>query len=135
MMRWIRLNLRIGSTVVCLRVIAAALFLCLLGSTSAALRAQNPAQGTEASPAQKYFTDVEMVNQDGQTMRLYSDVLKGKVVIINPFFATCTSVCPAMTRNLELLQESLGDALGKRVFIISITVDPATDTPDKLKAY
>src|SRR5690242_17232145 len=38
---------------------------------------------TEQSPAHKYFTDVVLVNQNGEKMRFYSDLLKGKVVIIN----------------------------------------------------
>ena len=38
------------------------------------------------SPAEKYFSDVELINQDGQKLRFYSDVLKDKVVVINTFF-------------------------------------------------
>ncbi|HXG93628.1 MAG TPA: SCO family protein [Blastocatellia bacterium] len=91
-------------------------------------------QGGE-SPSQKYFTDVVLMNQYGQPMRLYTDLLKGRVVVINTFFTTCTSVCPPMTHNLTKVQDALGDRLGKGVFIISITVDPLTDTPAKLKEY
>ncbi len=87
------------------------------------------------SAAAKYFSDVELINQDGQKMRFYSDVLKDKVVIINAFFSTCTSVCPPMNRNLEKIQDALGDRLGKDVFLVSISVDPETDTPTRLKEY
>jgi protein SCO1 len=87
------------------------------------------------SPAEKYFTDVELVNQDGKTMRFYTDVLKNKVVIINTFFTTCKSVCPPLNRNFEKIQEALGDRLGKDAFLISISVDPETDTPPRLKEY
>ena len=87
------------------------------------------------TPAQKYFSDVELVDQDGRKVRFYSDVLKGKTVVVNAFFTTCTSVCPPMSRNLEKVQEALGDRLGKDVFIVSISVDPATDTPTRLKEY
>jgi protein SCO1/2 len=87
------------------------------------------------SPARKYFSDVELINQDGQKMRFYSDVLKDKVVVINTFFATCTSVCPPMNRNLERIQDTLGDRLGKDAWIISISVDPEKDTPPRLKEY
>lgn len=88
-----------------------------------------------ASPAEKYFSDVELLNQDGQKMRFYSDVLKDKVLIINTFFTTCTGVCPPMNRNMENLQDALGERLGKEAFLVSITVDPETDTPLKLKEY
>lgn len=94
-----------------------------------------PAAVSEPSPAQKYFTDVELVNQNGETMRFYSDLLKGKVVVINSFFTTCTNVCPPMSRNLEKLQEALGERMGRDVRLISISVDPETDTPPKLKEY
>jgi protein SCO1/2 len=92
-------------------------------------------QEPEASPAQKYFSDVELLDQDGRKVRFYSDVLKGKTVVINAFFTTCTSVCPPMNRNMEKIQEALGDRLGKDVFLVSISVDPETDTPPRLKEY
>ena len=88
-----------------------------------------------ASPAEKYFTDVELTNQDGKKVRFYSDVLKGKAVVVNAFFTTCTSVCPPMNRNMEKIQEALGDRIGRDVFLVSITVDPETDTPARLKEY
>src|SRR5690349_24914115 len=92
-------------------------------------------QAMVPSAAEKYFSDVELINQDGQKMRFYSDVLKNKVVIINAFFSTCTSVCPPMNRNLEKIQNALGDRLAKDVFLVSISVDPANDTPTRLKEY
>ena len=89
----------------------------------------------QQSPAQKYFSDVELINQDGEKVRFYSDLLKNKVVIINTFFTTCTSICPPMNRNFEKIQEALGGRLGKDAFLISISVDPETDTPTRLKEY
>jgi protein SCO1/2 len=99
------------------------------------LENQKAATGETPSPARKYFSDVELINQDGQKMRFYSDVLKDKVVVINTFFTSCTSVCPPMNRNLERVQEALGDRLGKDAFLVSISVDPETDTPPRLKEY
>ena len=93
------------------------------------------AQQAEQSPAQKYFSDVQLVNQNGEKMRLYSDLLQGKTVIINSFFATCQGSCLPMMRNLEKVQEALGDRLGKDARIISISVDPTVDTPAELKAF
>ena len=87
------------------------------------------------SAAEKYFSDVELIDQDGQKVRFYSDVLKNKIVAINTFFTTCTNICPPMNRNFEKMQDALGDRLGKDVFLVSITVDPETDTPTRLKEY
>jgi protein SCO1/2 len=40
-----------------------------------------------------------------------------------------------MNRNMEKVQEAFGERVGKDVFLVSITVDPATDTPARLKEY
>jgi len=87
------------------------------------------------SAAKRYFTDTILINQNGEKMRFYSDLLQGKVVIINSFFATCTGSCLPLNRNLEKLQAGLGAHMGKDVHIISISVDPTVDTPEQLKAY
>lgn len=108
------------------------LFVVLLLSFVTA-QAQEPT--AEQSPAQKYFSDVLLVNQNGEKMRLYSDLLQGKTVIINSFFATCQGSCLPLSRNLQKVQEALGDRLGKDARIISISVDPTVDTPNALKAY
>lgn len=108
------------------------------GSLPVTAQTGNPAkpEPTAAeSPAHKYFTDVVLLNQNGERMRLYSDLLQGKVVIIDSFFATCQGSCLPMNRNLEKVQQALGDRIGKDVYIISISVDPTVDTPASLKEY
>src|SRR6185369_17397456 len=66
----------------------------------------------DESAAAKYFTDVELINQDGKKVHFYTDVLKGKTVVVNAFFTTCTSVCPPINRNMEKIQDALGDRVG-----------------------
>jgi protein SCO1 len=85
--------------------------------------------------AQKYFSDITLVNQDGQPVRFYSDLLKDKVVVLNAFFATCQGSCLPMNRSLEKVQEAFKDRMGKDLFIISISVDSDLDTPVSLKEY
>ena len=97
-------------------------------------QAQQPAAQTD-TPAHKYFTDVELINQNGEKMKLYSDLIQGKVVIINSFFATCQGSCLPLNQNLAKVQEALGDRLGKDIYILSISVDPTVDTPPNLKQY
>jgi protein SCO1/2 len=138
-----------------------ALAICLAAAASAAAQTPAPVQGKprptpppapaevkdphaghkmaeparEQSAAGKWFSDVELLDQDGRKVRFYSDVLKGKTVVVNAFFTTCTSVCPPMNRNMEKIQEALGDRLGREVFLVSISVDPVTDTPPRIKEY
>ena len=122
---------------------AAALCLSLFAAAAAQQQAPKPPDphaghnmpAEPQTPAQKWFTDVELVNQDGEKMRFYTDVLKGKTVVVNAFFTTCTSVCPPMNRSMEKIQEAFGPRVGKDVFLVSLTVDPETDTPARLKEY
>jgi protein SCO1 len=94
------------------------------------------AHANDFRPAgQKYFTDIELVNQDGQKVRFYSDLIDGRIVIINSFFATCTGVCPVMGGTFKKIQSVLGDRIGKDVHLISISVDPENDTPAALRKY
>lgn len=50
--------------------------LCFLLVAHAAAQSQQP------SGAEKYFSDVELIDQNGQKVRFYNDVLKGKTVVI-----------------------------------------------------
>ncbi|HYG79759.1 MAG TPA: SCO family protein, partial [Pyrinomonadaceae bacterium] len=90
---------------------------------------------TTAEASAAYFPNHVLLTQDGKPVRFYDDVLKGKVVLINFMFTTCTGVCPPMAANLAKVQNYLGDRVGKDVHIVSISVDPTVDTPEKLKKY
>ena len=90
---------------------------------------------TAARMSGDHFPNVPLVNQDGETLRFYDDVIKGKVVSINFMFTSCGDSCPLETAKLREVQKRLGDHAGKNVFMYSITVDPDRDTPAALKAY
>src|SRR5215203_1638587 len=91
--------------------------------------------GLAWSPAQKYFGDTKLVDQNGKEVRLYSDLMKDKTVVIDVMFTTCTGACPMMSGTFAKIQEHLGARVGKDVNLISISVDPVNDTPAKLKEY
>lgn len=90
---------------------------------------------TLAESSAAYFPNQILITQDSRPVRFYDDLLKGKVVLINFMFTTCTGVCPPMTANLAKVQNYLGEHVGKDVVIISISVDPTVDTPERLKKY
>jgi protein SCO1/2 len=118
-------------------ILLGTIFVLYVAANTAAQEPAAPeiARTAATSSAEKYFTDIVLLNQDGEKMRFYSDLLQGKTVIINSFFASCQGSCLPITRNLEKVQEALGDRLGKDAYIISISVDPAIDTPGELKAF
>lgn len=96
-----------------------------------------PGQNNEApgNAAAKYFPNLVLLTQDNKPVRFYQDLLKDKIVMVNFMFTTCTSICPPMTANLAKVQKLLGEHVGKEIVMISISVDPTTDTPQVLKTY
>ncbi|MCI0487543.1 MAG: SCO family protein [Blastocatellia bacterium] len=96
-----------------------------------------PAKETEekVSVGNMAIPDVVLLNQNGEPVRIYSDLIKGHVVAINTIFTTCTTICPPMGANFSRLQKLMGDRMDKDIRLISISVDPVTDTPQRLKAW
>lgn len=79
--------------------------------------------------------DVEVVTQDGETVRFYSDLVADRVVAMNFVFTTCTTICPPMGAIFGQLEKQLGPRAGRDVHLISVSVDPTTDTPERLAAW
>jgi protein SCO1 len=74
-----------------------------------------------------------LLNQEGS--RFDSTTLRGKVVVLNFIFTTCTDVCPLFTANFAQLQRTLKNEPAGNVFFVSITTDPEVDSPKVLKSY
>jgi protein SCO1 len=79
--------------------------------------------------------DVAVLDEDGKEVRFYTELVKGKIVVINFIFTTCTTVCPPLGATFARLQRSINSDMAKEVNLISISVDPAVDTPERLKAW
>jgi cytochrome oxidase Cu insertion factor (SCO1/SenC/PrrC family) len=78
--------------------------------------------------------DVQVYNQDGKQRSFYSDIVKGNTVAINFIFTTCTTVCPQLTATFRRVQQNLSEG-ALRVQLISISVDPTIDTPERLHEF
>lgn len=103
-----------------------------LGLLPAAAGAQTPA-APEAQPLDGLnVPDVSLIDQDGRPVHFYSDLVKNKMVAMNFVFTTCTTICPPMGATFAKLEKLLA---GRDVHLISVSVDPATDTPERLKAW
>lgn len=127
-----------GAVVLKLELLGLVLIGLLASTTLHAQAPSNPQATTkkeDASPSQKYFSDTELIDQNGRVLRFYTDLLKDKIVVMSSFLGSCRSACPIKHRNLQKIQEAAGERLGKDVVILSISVDPVTDTPEHLKEY
>ncbi len=98
-------------------------------------KATKPVLRTDENYQREYFTDLPLFTQDGKPVRFYTDMLRGKVVLISFIYTNCTDICPILMPNLVRIQELLGDRSGRDVSLISISVDPVDDSPEELKEY
>lgn len=97
----------------------------------AARASEDPRPGA----ARVILEDAPLVDQDGAPVRFRADAIGDDVVVVDFVFTTCTTVCPALSALFTRVQERLGDRLGDGVRLLSVSLDPAHDTPPRLKAY
>src|SRR6185503_5369314 len=97
--------------------------------------AADTSSNVPASATKIIIPDVEVLDQNGNALHFYSDLIKGKTVAINFIFTTCTTICPPLGATFARVQKDLGERTGRDVHFISISVDPATDTPERMKAW
>ena len=83
----------------------------------------------------RHFPNLTLRAHDNRTVRFYDDLIKDKVVLINFMYAECDGICPGMTANLVKVQKRLGPRVGRDIFMYSITLEPAHDTPRVLSEY
>jgi protein SCO1/2 len=105
------------------------------GQDATAATEAAPGGGAASANSRMSIPDVELLDQDGRRVRFYSDLVRGKVVAVNFIFTTCTTVCPPLGATFARVQRELGERAGRDVHLISISVDPATDTPERMKDW
>ncbi len=91
--------------------------------------------GTGTRDAREYFTDTALLDQHGKPVRFYSDVLEGRIVMINVIYTDCADACPLITRKINEVREAMGPEMESRVHFISISSDPERDSPQLLASF
>jgi len=97
--------------------------------------ASAPGEARGRSWGASYIPNLPVVTQDGETLRFYDDLIKDKVVVVSFIYTSCADLCPLTTAKLADLRDRLGDAFGRDIFFVSLTVDPERDTPERMKAF
>ncbi|MCF8450583.1 MAG: SCO family protein [Taibaiella sp.] len=84
--------------------------------------------------------DLQLTNQLGDQVSLNKD-LASRIMVVDFFFVACPSVCPRLAGNIGMLQKAFRRntknefGIDKSVHFVSISVDPAHDTFQALRAY
>ena len=79
--------------------------------------------------------DLTVIDQDGQIMKFKSDIVKDRIVVVIPFYTTCTTAYPILIFTFTRLQNMLAEQLGQDVVLVSVSVEPKIDTPSRMKAF
>lgn len=81
------------------------------------------------------FSNIELTNQFGERVRFYDDLIHDKAVIVNFFYTTCAKTCPGTAAQLAKMNDELVPWIGDDITMISLSIDPEVDTPERLKSY
>src|SRR5215813_959336 len=102
--------------------------------TKAAPKPEKAAGANADAFSSRKIPDAEVSDQNGNALNFYTDLIKGKIVAINFIFTTCTTICPPLTATFRRVQED-AKAKGLDVQLISVSVDPVTDTPERMRDF
>jgi protein SCO1/2 len=109
--------------------------LCLLLGAAGAywlVRASNltsPAAGPATPEVYGSIPDFQFTSQDGASFT--KQEMLGHVSIANFIFTRCPTVCPVFTMKMQRVAEKTSD----KIQLVSFSVDPEYDTPERLAAY
>jgi protein SCO1/2 len=83
----------------------------------------------------RQFPNPAVVTQDGERVRFYDDLVRGRVSMVNFAYTRCDGKCPRASAQLVKVQRLLGDRFGREVRWITLSLDPEHDTPEAMRRY
>lgn len=86
-------------------------------------------------PSKVRIYDLNLLDERGKKIRFHSDLLKGKTVVMGFFYTSCQYICTMQGELFSRLQAELGDRLGRDVHLVLVSMDPAADTPRRLRRW
>jgi len=89
--------------------------------------------GFEVNNAGDCLPDITLTDQHGQKVTLAS--LRGKPILFDFIYTSCPGPCLVLTSRMKAIANDLGSALGTKVRLVSITVDPEHDHAEQLQTY
>ena len=78
--------------------------------------------------------DVMVIDTDGRPRRFLQDIAGGRLLVMNFNFTTCETICPVGNVVMKAVDERAGAEVDAPVRLLSITIDPAQDTPRRMRA-
>ncbi len=86
------------------------------------------------SEAEYHIPEVTLVRQDGARVPFPSALDNGQPVLLDFIYTSCTAICPLTSQVFSEVEKRLDDNRD-RFTMVSISIDPEYDTPDRLASY
>jgi protein SCO1/2 len=81
------------------------------------------------------FPNPALVTQEGRRVRLFDDLVRGRVLMLHFAYTQCEGKCPRAAANLVAVQRMLGERFGRDVTQLTLSLDPERDTPEAMRHY
>ncbi|MBU6300772.1 MAG: SCO family protein [Verrucomicrobia bacterium] len=101
----------------------------------AATGVQDPGAALMRRQFAESMPDPVLINQRGERLRFFTDLVKGRAVVINFFYADCDRSCPLANGTIRSLRSEFTESFGRSVRFLSITLKAGTDTPEVIARY
>src|ERR1700674_1805872 len=76
---------------------------------------------------------IVLTDQTGKPVDLAS--FKGNPTLVDFIYTSCPGPCQMMTAKMARVADRLGNELGSKAQVVSVTIDPEHDQPKRLAAY
>ena len=90
--------------------------------------------------AEKPFSDLSIynlpskwTNQNGENLEMKD--LKGEVLVMVMIYTSCKSACPRLVADMRNIEKRLPENSKEKVKLVLVSIDPAVDTPKRLKSF
>jgi len=77
--------------------------------------------------------DAELLDQDGEPGKFVSSRIGDNIAAVTFTFSHCSTICPTLDGIFKRLQDDLAEDLDRDAVMLTVSVDPVTDIPERLK--
>jgi protein SCO1/2 len=102
----------------------------LLGACQPTTETSTPSDWNDLSV---YHLPDDWVNQDGESIAF--EDLQGQVLVVVMIYTSCQAACPRLVADIRRIEAGVNKNVSDQVTYVLVSIDPETDTPDRLKAF
>jgi len=80
-----------------------------------------------------YNLPSQWTNQNGENLEMKD--MNGKVLVMVMIYTSCKAACPRLVADMRNIEQRLAENIKDKVKLVLVSIDPATDTPERLKSF